>query len=44
MSVCLCCHVSGSGLVKVSYHPCKQDYETAEEARAQHTVVEPLMN
>jgi hypothetical protein len=29
---------------KESYRLCKKDYETEEEARAQHRTVEPLMN
>jgi TolB-like protein len=29
---------------KESYHLCKKDYETEEEARAQKIAVEPLMN
>jgi hypothetical protein len=28
---------------KESYRLCKKDYETKEEARAQHRVVEPVM-
>jgi hypothetical protein len=29
---------------KESYHLCKKDYETEEEARAQQMAVEPFMN
>jgi hypothetical protein len=29
---------------KESYHLCKKDYETEEEARAQQMALEPLMN
>jgi hypothetical protein len=36
--------VIGWSIVKESYRPCKEDYETAEESRAQQRAVVPLMN
>jgi hypothetical protein len=48
--LCLCCPVYVAAMrradrsSKESYSLCKKDYGTEEEARAQQTAVEPLMN